>query len=189
MDDGFQNPTLHQDASLVVVDGYVGFGNGRVLPAGPLREPVAAGLARAGGVVVIGPDLHGIAATLGGDPPCFTARLRENTHDVPADRPVIAFAGIGRPAKFFDGLARCGLRPRRGLAFADHHVYTAAECRRLCALAEEWDACLVTTEKDAVRLPPAFRAHVHTVGLQLEWTLPTMPEHILDLWLGRMKDG
>ncbi len=140
-------------------------------------------------MVLIGPDRHGIAAATRGTLPCFTATLREDTDNVPAGRPVIAFAGIGRPAKFFDGLARCGIQPRRCLAFADHHAYTPSECGRLLALAQQWDASLVTTEKDAVRLPPAVRARVHTVGLQLDWSLPAMPDHILDLWLGRMKDG
>lgn len=189
MDDGFQNPTLQQDMSLVVVDGQTGFGNGRVLPAGPLREPARVGLARASALVVIGPDRQGIRASAPFALPCLAATLRETTDNVPRDMPVIAFAGIGRPAKFFDGLARCGIQPLRCLAFADHHVYTAAERGRLLALAAKWNASLVTTEKDAVRLPPSFRAQVHTVGLQLAWATPAMPEHILEQWLGRTENG
>ena len=185
MDDGFQNPTLQQDLSLVVVDGAVGFGNGRVLPAGPLREPVHAGLARAGGMIVIGADQHGILACVENGPPCFTALLQQKVDTVPRDRPVIAFAGIGRPAKFFDGLASVGLSPLRCVAFADHHPYTRTECSDLLALAAQWNACLVTTEKDAIRLPPAMRAQVTTAGVHLAWDTPAMPEHILDLWLGR----
>ncbi|WEQ51948.1 tetraacyldisaccharide 4'-kinase [Komagataeibacter oboediens] len=185
MDDGFQNPTLHQDLSLVVVDGAVGFGNGRVLPAGPLREPVAAGLARAGGVVVMGTDQRGMATSIKNGPPCYTATLQQKADAVPRNRPVIAFAGIGRPDKFFDGLASIGIIPLRCVAFADHHPYTLTDCRRLLALAAQQDACLVTTEKDAVRLPPDVRMQVVTAGLQLAWGTSAMPDHILDLWLGR----
>ncbi|GCE82807.1 tetraacyldisaccharide 4'-kinase [Komagataeibacter diospyri] len=185
MDDGFQNPTLHQDLALVVVDGTVGFGNGRVLPAGPLREPVHAGLARAGGMVMIGADRQGILAGMKNRPPCFTAMLQQDVGNLPRDRPLIAFAGIGRPAKFFDGLARAGFPPLRCVAFADHHPYTRTECCAMLALAAQLNACLVTTEKDAVRLPPAMRAQVMTAGVQLAWGTPAMPEHILDQWLGR----
>ncbi|WP_308719366.1 tetraacyldisaccharide 4'-kinase [Komagataeibacter xylinus] len=184
MDDGFQNPTLHQDLALVVVDGAVGFGNGRVLPAGPLREPVATAFARAGGVVIMGGDQQGIAASLPDGLPCFAATLQPDTQSVPRNRPIIAFAGIGRPAKFFEGLAQSGLRPARCLAFPDHHAYTAAEQARLHRLAAQAGGCLVTTRKDAVRLNAALQAEVHTVDLQLAWTTPAMPERILDLWLG-----
>lgn len=185
MDDGFQNHTLHQDLALVVVDGAVGFGNGRVLPAGPLREPVHAGMARAGGVVMIGADRQGALDSIGNGPPHFAATLQQDVGHVPRDRPLIAFAGIGRPAKFFDGLIGMGLSPVRCMAFADHHPYTRTECSDLLALAAQWNACLVTTEKDAIRLPPAMRAQVTTAGVHLAWDTPAMPEHILDLWLGR----
>ncbi|MCE2563910.1 tetraacyldisaccharide 4'-kinase [Komagataeibacter sp. FNDCF1] len=188
MDDGFQNPSLQQDLALVVVDGRLGFGNGRVIPAGPLREPARTGLARAGGMVVMGPDKHDVARELTPGLPCFTARLHQDVRDVPRDRPIVAFAGIGQPGKFFDGLAGAGLPPLLRLGFADHHAYTPADWGRLQALAARHDACLVTTHKDAVRLPPAWQQQVHTVGLELIWGTPAMPERILDLWLGR-KDG
>lgn len=184
MDDGFQSPTLHQDLALVVVDGAVGFGNGRVLPAGPLREPVAPALARASGVVIMGRDRQGVAASLAEGLPCFAATLQPDTQTIPRDRPVIAFAGIGRPAKFFDGLAQCGIHPVRCLAFPDHHAYTAAEQARLHRLATQAGACLVTTQKDAVRLNAPLQTEVRTVGLELAWATPAMPERILDLWLG-----
>ncbi|PMP98816.1 tetraacyldisaccharide 4'-kinase [Komagataeibacter saccharivorans] len=185
MDDGFQNPTLHQDAALIVVDGQVGFGNGHVLPAGPLREPVRTGLARAAGVVVIGPDRMEVTSGVRDRLPCFHASLRQDTGSIPIDRPVVAFAGIGRPAKFFDGLAKNGIHPRACLGFADHHAYTVRDCHRLQALAEKWNACLVTTEKDAVRLPAPFRQRVVTVGLHVTWATTGMPEQILDLWLDK----
>ncbi|ATU72537.1 Tetraacyldisaccharide 4'-kinase [Gluconacetobacter sp. SXCC-1] len=188
MDDGLQNPTLCPDIALVVVNGRTGFGNGRVLPAGPLREPVPAGLARAQGVVVIGPDEYGVTRWLEPGLPCFTATLRQDVSDVPRGRPVIAFAGIAHPARFFDGLARAGIPPVRCVGFADHHPYTPADWQHLRTLATRQDACLVTTLKDAVRLPASWRRQVHTVGLALAWNDAAMPERILDLWLDR-KDG
>ncbi|KAB8125063.1 tetraacyldisaccharide 4'-kinase [Komagataeibacter medellinensis] len=188
MDDGLQNPTLHPDVALVVVDGQAGFGNGRLLPAGPLREPVRTGLARAQGTVIIGTDEYGVTRWLKPGYPCFTATLQQDVCNVPHGRPVIAFAGIGRPAKFFNGLACMGISPLRCIGFADHHAYSLPDWQRLQALAMRHDACLVTTPKDAVRLPALWQQQVHTVGLTLSWTAPTMPTHILDLWLDR-KDG
>ncbi|HXL98832.1 MAG TPA: tetraacyldisaccharide 4'-kinase [Rhizomicrobium sp.] len=156
MDDGHQNFALVKDISIVVIDAETGFGNGRVLPAGPLREPVAQGLARADAVVLVGdgaPDLKGYSG------PLLRARL------VPADvlglkgARVVAFAGIGRPEKFFETLRALGAELIEARGFPDHHVYSASEIARLKAKAR--GALLVTTEKDFVRLTPAERDDVH----------------------------
>src|SRR5690606_3791793 len=107
------NPALHKDLSLLVVDGETGIGNGRLIPAGPLREPAADGLARADCVVLMGPDSSGVGAALerAGTLPVLYARLRPEPGGAGiADRPVVAFAGIGRPDKFFAGLAELGVR-------------------------------------------------------------------------------
>lgn len=154
MDDGHQNFSIAKDLSLVVVDAKSGFGNGRVLPAGPLRESVAQGLVRADAVVLAGdgaPDLGGFGG------PVLRARL------VPVDvhkldgKQVVAFAGIGRPEKFFETLRGLGAKLADSRAFADHHVYTAAEIARLKRKAQAEGALLLTTEKDYVRLTPAER--------------------------------
>src|SRR5258706_1938886 len=120
MDDGFQNPRLAKTLSLLVVDGAVGFGNGRLLPAGPLREPIDAGLARADAVVLVGADAAGVRARIGTALPIIPARLTpHDAWDGLRGRRVVAFAGIGRPEKFFDMLAAPGVTVVERLGFAD----------------------------------------------------------------------
>jgi len=165
MDDGFQNPHLQKDLALLVIDGAYGFGNGRIIPAGPLREPVAAALARADAVVRIGEDEAGVAASLGGVP--VLAAALAPVADTVFDGPVAAFAGIGRPAKFFRTLAATGARIVAQHAFPDHHPYTERDLARLAAAAGGTQ--LVTTEKDAVRLPPAWRGRVAVLKVEVRW--------------------
>jgi len=170
MDDGFQNPSLAKDFSLIVVDGATGFGNGRLVPAGPLREPVGAGLARADAMVIVGDDETGIAANLHPDFPVLAARLTPTTDaDFVAGKRVVAIAGIGRPAKFFATLEEMGCTVAAHHAFADHHRYTPDEIMRICVEAAALDATPVTTEKDWVRLPQPTRSMVQTVPVILDW--------------------
>ena len=173
LDDGFQNPAVEKDLNIVVVDGWHGFGNGRVIPAGPLREPVAEGLKRADLMVVIGghkphtPPLSFNLPTLRG----HLAPLR--TGMVWKDMPVLAFAGIGHPNKFFDSLRAKGANIIHAEALADHQPLTPALMTRLEAEAKLRRAQMVTTEKDAVRLPASFRAKVLTFPVRLgleDWT-------------------
>lgn len=171
MDDGFQNPGVAPDAAILVVDAGQGFGNGRLIPAGPLREPVAEGLARADVVVLVGAPAERAAAV---------ARWPELMDAVPArlvpvetgmslaGQRVVAFAGIGRPGKFFAMLREMGAEVVEAVAFADHCDFAPAVLRRLVRTARAADAMLVTTEKDAVRLPAAFRREVMAVQVRLE---------------------
>jgi tetraacyldisaccharide 4'-kinase len=172
MDDGFQNPTLAKDLSLLVVDGGYGFGNGRLLPAGPLREPIASGLGRAEAVVLIGTDTSGVAALLPAGLPLLRARLVAREPDRWRGRRVLAFAGIGRPEKFFATLAECGAEIAARHTFADHHPYDAATLDRLLAEAGALGAVPVTTEKDLMRLPPARRDGFATLAVRLAWDDP-----------------
>ncbi len=179
LDDAHQNPALHKDVALVVVDGGYGFGNGRVIPAGPLREPIAAGLARASALVLIGPDRAGALRHAGGMP-VLRARLAPAPEVVElAGRRVLAFAGIGRPAKFFESLESWGLNVVARQPFPDHHPYRHREVKRLLARAHGLDAVAVTTEKDAVRLPPELRAAVTVVATRLVWDDAAHLEHVL----------
>jgi tetraacyldisaccharide 4'-kinase len=170
MDDGLQNPSLKKDLRLVVVDGGYGFGNERVLPAGPLRETLARGLARADSFIIVGPDRLGLAARLGARAPVFAATLVPDAAARGlAGRKVHAFAGIGRPDKFFATLDAIGARCTRSRAFADHHPYTDAEIMRLIDDAAQDGALAVTTAKDHVRIPEKLRARVAAVKVELEF--------------------
>jgi tetraacyldisaccharide 4'-kinase len=190
MDDGFQNPGLAKDVSLIVADAGAGFGNGRVIPAGPLREPVAAGLARAQAVILMGMEnaaaepvrraagdcgLPVLSAGLTPDPAAAAAL---------AGRRVLAFAGIGRPEKFFDTLRDIGAMPVSTLPFPDHHPYMAGEVQALLDRAAAMDALAVTTEKDAMRLPDGLRERVMVLPVRARFTDATAVERMLDRLIG-----
>jgi tetraacyldisaccharide 4'-kinase len=184
MDDGFQNPGLIKTVSILVIDGGYGFGNGQVMPAGPLREALAGGLARADAAVIIGDDITGIRDAIADRCPIFDARIVPIPDQGITGKPVIAFAGIGRPEKFYASLQELGCTLIETRNFADHHPYTPDEIMRLCDLAHALDATLVTTEKDLVRLPDAARKMVQALRIAVEWSDPATPGHLLRKALG-----
>ncbi|MDA9434528.1 tetraacyldisaccharide 4'-kinase [Bradyrhizobium sp. CCBAU 51627] len=157
MDDGFQNPHLAKDASLIVIDSERGLGNGKVFPAGPLRAPLGAQLARTDALVLIG-DGHGaddVAAKISArGKPVLRARLKPDAASVArlSGKPVLAFAGIGDPERFFRTLRASGIEVVRTRPFADHHMFSPAEIAALAADARREQLTLVTTEKDLARL-------------------------------------
>lgn len=173
MDDGYQDPALVKDASILVVDAVQGFGNGRMIPAGPLRESVVAGLARADLTVLIGSRCQRSRAlerwpALDRVSPLGAEIVPVRTGLELSGAPVLAFAGLGRPEKFFTTLEAMGARLIGAEPFPDHHRYPQPVLRRLLTRARESGAMLVTTEKDAVRLPHAFRREVVVVQVMLE---------------------
>jgi tetraacyldisaccharide 4'-kinase len=157
MDDGFQNPAIAKDASLIVIDGERGIGNGRVFPAGPLRAPLEPQLALTDVLVVVGSGkaADAIAADLRGrGAEVLSAELKPEAASVAAlaGKSVLAFAGIGDPGRFFRTLKASGIEVAGARAFADHHPFSAAEIGALRDDARRDGLMLVTTEKDVARL-------------------------------------
>ena len=180
MDDGFQSPGLHKDRSILVVDGRRGIGNGQVFPAGPLRAPLEAQLHRAQALLVVGSGTAGdsvAAVAQAHGLPVFHGRLEPDAQALAVlkGRPVLAFAGIGDPDKFFTTLRDAGIEVRAALPFADHHRYRRFEARELIERAEREGLVLVTTEKDLARLAgqddvAALAAVVQTLPVTLKVT-------------------
>lgn len=157
MDDGFQNPRLLKDASLIVIDSERGLGNGKVFPAGPLRAPLKAQLARTDALVLIGNGhaADDVAAELAKrDKPELRARLKPDAASLAQlfGKRALAFAGIGDPERFFRTLRASGIEVARTRPFADHHMFSQDEIAALAAEARREQLTLVTTEKDVARL-------------------------------------
>jgi tetraacyldisaccharide 4'-kinase len=157
MDDGFQNPALAKDAALIVIDSERGIGNGLVFPAGPLRAPLPAQLARTDVLVVIGTGTAAqavAAAVAASGKPVLPAHLEPDARAVAKleGKRVLAFAGIGDPGRFFRTLQASGIEVAEQRAFADHHRFSVQEVEALVADAKRDGLIPVTTEKDLVRL-------------------------------------
>jgi tetraacyldisaccharide 4'-kinase len=188
LDDGLQNPTPKQDLAILVIDGEYGFGNGRVMPAGPLRERLETALPRLGAAILLGADRHGIAQRLQGNIPLLRAALVADTAEW-QDCRVVAFAGIGRPEKFFASLETAGAQLVAREAFPDHHPYRPAEIARLRALAAAQNATLVTTEKDWVRLALRQREGIAVFKVALQWETAADLEKMRSLLSGATAAG
>ncbi|MCU0886645.1 MAG: tetraacyldisaccharide 4'-kinase [Rubritepida sp.] len=170
MDDGLQNPTLEKSVSLLTIDGNYGFGNRRVIPAGPLRESVAAAAARCAAAVLIGPDETGALAALPEGLPVLRCDLVPGPEMAElAGQNVFAFCGIANPRKFFNTLRLGGAVLAGTESFADHYPFDEGDLREMLARAEALGAVPVTTRKDWVRIPQAFRERVRVVTVALAW--------------------
>lgn len=166
LDDGHQNPHLVKDLSLLLIDAERGFGNGWVIPSGPLREPVARGLARADAVLIMGN---------GGNFPDFgktllRAHRQLSNPDSLRNQRLFAFCGIGAPQQFFDMLRQAGADLAGVQAFPDHHPFTDDEIDQIISSAEKTGATPVTTEKDWVRLSPPMRRKILAVGMEIRFS-------------------
>lgn len=178
-DDAHQTYALARRLSLLVIDGGYGFGNGLQLPAGPLREPIEDGLARCDAVVIIGP--HSVPLPDFGRRPVFAATLDPNPADAVRlrGRSVLAFAGIGRPEKFFTSLQHLGATVVQTAIFPDHAPYSADTVMRLVETAHKLNAIPVTTAKDQVRLPAKARQMVDVLRVVLNFAEPQRMEDYL----------
>jgi len=173
MDDGFQNPSLVKNASVLVVDGGYGIGNGYLLPAGPLREPLGHALYRTDCVVIVGEDRSEAGRMISAitpELPILRARIIPGAEtNRLSGKKIIAFAGIGRPEKFYRTLSDAGCNLVATRCFADHHPYSTPEIARLKNLAADHNGVLVTTEKDMVRIPEDQRAGIEVLTITLQW--------------------
>jgi len=177
MDDGFQNPSLVKDLSLLVVDGEYGIGNGRLIPAGPLRENLADAFSRADAVVVLGEDRAKIGTAvenagvgnIGGRMPVLKARLSPEDGTDWQGRKVLAFAGIGKPEKFFNSLREAGAEVVAAHAFPDHYPYGEDEVTALMEAATAAGAEAVTTAKDVERLEVSMQDRVVVFKIRVQW--------------------
>ncbi len=179
MDDGHQNPSLVKDLSLVVVDGGYGFGNERVIPAGPLREPVAAGIARADAIILVGTDETEAARHFAGKPVHGARIVPDDEGQRFAGKSVVAFCGIGRPDKFFATLKSLGARIAEEMPYPDHHAFSDEEIMFILEVAARHGAAAVTTEKDFARLSPDARRMVETLPVRIEFEAPGAVEAML----------
>lgn len=178
-DDALQHHALQKNLTLLVVDGAFGIGNGKLLPAGPLRESLASAARRCDAAILIGEDIQQLATAL--SIPVIKAQL------VPSGDTAflstgkwLAFAGIGRPEKFFTTLRACGATLAATESFPDHHAYSTQDIASLIANAEKLGASLITTEKDAVKIPPAYADAVRVLPVALHCEQPSHIAEILN---------
>lgn len=181
LDDGHQHPGIARDLSFVVVDGRTAFGNGRIFPAGPLRETVADGLARADAVVIVGEDARGLTKRFAPLLPVLHADMVPGPeHAALRGRRVVAFAGIGEPRKFFATLRDFGAQVVATHPFGDHYAYDVTDVQPILDEAFAIGAIPVTTAKDAVRLAPDQRQQVNVLSIEIAWRDEAALERLLD---------
>lgn len=191
LDDGFQNPSVKKDLSIVVVDGGFGFGNKMILPAGPLRESITSGIKRADAVVIVGEDKFAARADITAASPeikIMNAVLDPvNASDI-KNLDVVAFAGIGRPEKFFETLQNIGCNVKYQYPFPDHHPYSENDILPILQQAKDANCVVVTTEKDAVKIPAYLIEKI--IILQIKAKLGNNDEITLKKMLAEVfKDG
>jgi tetraacyldisaccharide 4'-kinase len=170
LDDGHQTKGIHKDISFVVVDLLQGFGNGCVLPAGPLRENLKRGLKRADAVITIGDSRHMLSLPI--DKKIFNATMVPQSLKIPVN-PVAAFCGLGFPEKFYKSLEDADFTLVATESFPDHYAYTHEDLLRLDKLAQKHQATLITTRKDFVKLPSMWQSRVHVFDIHVDFADPT----------------
>lgn len=168
LDDGMQNNSLHRDLTIMVVDGKIGFGNNFLIPAGPMREPLFAGLKKVDFVVLVGEAKKGLLKKLDGKTVVKANIIPLNLAEF-SGKKLIAFCGLAYPQKFFSLLEKNGLEVIETYGFADHYIYKGSEIENLYKIAVEKNAVLVTTKKDWVKFSPALQEKVSYLDIELEF--------------------
>ena len=165
MDDGFQNPTIYKDFSIVVINAFQEFGNKRVIPAGPLRESIKRGLSRTNLVIVIGNVTNYLKNIIPENIPIIQAKFNiNNKNKIFKGQKITAFAGIAYPEKFFTSLREQGAKIVKEVIYPDHHIFTENDLLNLAEIANKTQSILVSTQKDFVRIPKSYRSLVNTLN-------------------------
>lgn len=170
MDDGLQHPYLAKDMTIGVFDGSAGIGNGRLLPAGPMRVAFDDGIASLDIAFINGDDEHDLTKAIDGRVPIMTGNVVADPTIIAdlGDAPLLAFAGIGRPQRFFRTIEKVGGNIVQSLAFADHHPYTQSDLTRLQEDSIRLGASLITTQKDWIRLPSEWRERISFLPITMQ---------------------
>ncbi|MCC9624324.1 tetraacyldisaccharide 4'-kinase [Thalassospira sp. MA62] len=188
LDDGLQNPSVIKDCSFAVVDAGYGIGNGRVIPAGPMRESLISGLEKVHAIILIGDQTPDFITTLPASVPILRAGIIARNGDDFAGKKVFAFAGIGRPAKFYDTLRDIGADIVQTRDFADHHPYVPDELADMHRVAHSLGAELVTTQKDLMRLPSNQRSAINSLEISLAFDAPNQLYQIVKTVIGNEQE-
>ena len=162
MDDGFQNPTIQKDFSIIVINATQEFGNKRVMPSGPLRESINRGLSRTNLIIVIGDTSDELIKMIPTNIPIIRAKFEINKENkIFKGQNITAFAGIAYPEKFYQSLAEQGAKIVKEVSYPDHYIYTENDLLSLAEIANKTKSILVTTQKDYVRIPKPYRSLVN----------------------------
>ena len=169
MDDGFQNPTIHKNKNIIVVDGEYGIGNGFLLPAGPLREKLKDAIKRIDFVIIIGNDRQNLEEYfLKNNIKVFKANIKEKIENINNNQKYIAFSGIGRPEKFFNSLKKIGYNVVKEISFEDHHIYTNNEIEKILLTAKKENAKVITTSKDWIKLAKNYQNQIDVLEIEID---------------------
>ena len=170
MDDGFQNPTIKKDFSIIVINGEQEFGNKRVIPSGPLRESINRGLTRTNLIIVIGKISREIKEKIPSHIPIiYSSFAINNENKTFKGQKISAFAGIAYPEKFFNSLRDQGAKLVKEVIYPDHHIYGENDLLNLAEIANKTQSILVTTKKDFVRIPRSYRSLINTLYGEIEF--------------------
>ena len=170
MDDGFQNLSIFKNSSFLVVDGNYGFGNKKLIPAGPLREKIDRAITRADAAIIIGKDQKNIVKEIGNKIKIIRGKVRvDKKYYHLRNKNYLAFCGIGIPEKFFSTLESIGVKIKKRYIFPDHYKYSKKEIDQICKTAKNLKAEIITTEKDFVRLPKKSSMKIKTLPITIEW--------------------